>query len=239
MGFLKVIYDECENQLEILKKESPNLKKLLMSLSEFRGIMKFLPLDKVYRFHVSRINFNDLKKYINKIQRFAKEKSIDIIVVTEKSARIVGEILDGMKVNKKIIYFVPDILTREKVKNPDFFFKRDFKEILLRGKRILILDEYILTGNTLKKIKNFFMNLGSKKVYTATMYKDEKCKFKPDFFIKKTFLAPPWYDFPIMLREKVEGSFKTEPLTIKSRILKKRLFEEKEKLIKKLLRNIK
>jgi hypothetical protein len=71
------------------------------------------------------------------------------------------------------------------------------------------------------------------------MYLDESCKYSPDFFIKKTFLAPPWYDFPIMLREKVEGSFKTIPLKIKSNLLDLRLNKLKRKMIDSLLKKIK
>jgi hypoxanthine phosphoribosyltransferase len=244
LNFLRVIFEECNNQLELLQKIStkssrPHLKKLLLSISEFRGVMKFFPLDKAYKFHASRINVQDLQEFLRKIKTFSEKNSITTFAVTEKSARLIGELLEKKDISQKIIYYTPDPITREKVKNPELIFKKEFPKLKTKDKNLLIIDEYIQTGDTLKISKNFFKKIGFRNVYSCTMYLDESCKYSPDFFIKKTFLAPPWYDFPIMLREKVEGSFKTIPLKIKSNLLDLRLNKLKRKMIDSLLKKIK
>jgi len=244
LNFLRIIYDESENQLKILEKISAKpkklyIKKLLLSLSEFRGIMKFFPLDKAYKFLTSRINVQDLQEFLKKIKTFSKNYSITTFAITEKSARLIGELLKKQNVSQKIIYYTPDPITREKIKNPKIIFKKEFPKLKIQNKNLLIIDEYIQTGDTLKISKNFFKKIGFKNVYICTMYLNESCKFSPDFFIKKTFLSPPWYDFPIMLKEKIEGNFKTIPLRINSNLLKSRLKKLKKKIIYSLSKKIK
>jgi hypoxanthine phosphoribosyltransferase len=243
LNFLRVIFEECNNQLKLLQKISDKpqklyLKKLLLSISEFRRVMKFFPLDKAYKFHASRINVQDLKDFLKEIKIFSEKYSINTFAITEKSARLIGELLEKNNLPQKIIYYTPDPITREKIKNPKMIFKKEFPKIKTKDNNLLVIDEYIQTGDTLKISKKFFKKIGFRNVYSCTMYLDESCKYFPDFFIKKTFLAPPWYDFPIMLKEKVEGSFKTIPLKIKSKFLKKELQNERQKMIDSLIKKI-
>ena len=240
LNFLRVIFEECDTQSKLLQKISDKpqksyLKKLLLSISEFRGVMKFFPLDKVYRFHVSRINVQYLNEFLKEIKSFSEKYLISIFAVTEKSARLIGKLIEKHNLPQEIIYYTPDPITREKIKNPESVFRKEFPDLKTKDKNLLVIDEYIQTGDTLKISKKFFKKIGFRNVYTCTMYIDESCKFSPDFFVKKTFLAPPWYDFPIMLREKVEGSFKTTPLNIKSRLLREKLKKEKKKMIDSLI----
>lgn len=244
LNFLKVIFEECNNQLIFIQKISTKpqkfyTKKLLLSLSEFRGVMKFFPLDKAYKFHVSRINIFDLQQFLKKIKTFSKNNSIATFAITEKSARLIGELLKNQDIPQKIIYYAPDPITRKKIKKPEFIFKKEFPKLKIQNKNLLIIDEYIQTGDTLKISKKFFKRIGFKNVYTSSIYVNETCKYSPDFFIKKTFLTPPWYDFPIMLKEKVPRSFKTVPLKIESNLLESKLKKLKKKLINSLLKRLK
>lgn len=243
LNFLKIIFEECDNQLKLVEKISDKpqklyIKKLLLSISEFRGVMKFLPLDKAYKLHASRISVKDLEDFLKKIKTFSKKYSINTFAITEKSARLIGELLEESNISQKIIYYTPDPITREKVKNPQTIFKEEFPGLKIKNKNLLIVDEYIETGDTLKVSKKFFEKLGFQNVYTCTMYINETCKYSPNFFTKKTFLTPPWYDFPIMLREKVEGHFKTIPLKIDSGLLKSRLKRQKKNMISSLIKKI-
>lgn len=229
LNFLKVIYEESCKQIIYLEKK--NYNKLRLSVTEFRTIMKFLPLDKVYDFHVSRINYDDLIDFVKIIK--VASKNIDLVVATEKSGRIIGELLDI----KNIIFLTPDPITREKNFDLISLFNKEFNNLYL-GKSVLIIEEFIQTGDTFGKLSKFFKKLGFKEVYTYTMYQAKNCKYKPTFVLKKGDLAPPWYDFPIMLREKIPGSFKTKKLTFNSKVLEQRLKDKKTKLMTKLKKEI-
>ena len=57
---------------------------------------------------------------------------------------------------------------------------------------VLLVDEIIDTGNTLKeKFKSF--SISNAKIYTATIFKNKKCKIKPNFYVEE---VKNWVVFP-------------------------------------------
>lgn len=76
---------------------------------------------------------------------------------------------------------------------------------LINGEKILILDDVVDSGETLKFAKNYIMSSGADKVMTATLCFKPRSVFVPDFY---GFEAKSWVIFPHEWNEFMKQSYK-------------------------------
>jgi len=91
----------------------------------------------------------------------------------------------------------------------------------IHGERILLFDEVIDSGLTIKKAKEYISEHGAAKIQIATLCYKPRTIVKPDFF---AFSNEAWVVFPHEMREFVQSSKKNwETKGIDSEEIKKRL----------------
>jgi hypoxanthine phosphoribosyltransferase len=71
---------------------------------------------------------------------------------------------------------------------------------LVKGKKVLIVDEVADTGKSLKLVKDHIVEQGAKEVRIATVYYKPKSIIKPEYYEKETSL---WIVFPWEIKETV------------------------------------
>jgi hypothetical protein len=82
------------------------------------------------------------------------------------------------------------------------------------GEKILLFDEVIDSGTTIKKAQEYLRIMGAKNIQTAALCYKPRAMSKPDFF---AFSTETWVVFPHEIREFVEGAttkWKTKKLSI-------------------------
>jgi len=68
----------------------------------------------------------------------------------------------------------------------------------INGKRILLVDDLVDQGDTMRGVMRILREKGAKEVKTAVLFKKPWSKTDPDFFLEKT---EDWIVFPFELRE--------------------------------------
>ncbi len=76
----------------------------------------------------------------------------------------------------------------------------------ITGEEILLFDEVIDSGETIKKAKDYIKVMGAKKIKTAALCYKPRSVVKPDFF---AFSTDVWVVFPHEIREFIEGCSNT------------------------------
>jgi hypoxanthine phosphoribosyltransferase len=73
----------------------------------------------------------------------------------------------------------------------------------ISGEKILLFDEVIDSGVTIKKAQEYLKVMGAQDIQTGALCYKTRSKVKPDFF---AFTTKAWVVFPHEIREFVEGS---------------------------------
>lgn len=140
-----------------------------------------------------------LKEAAYKITNFIKDKQIPTIIAIDKSGRPAGLLISYAykhlypnEKQPKISFLNPDNLEdgmtiKEKNDSLDNYISKNSE------KPILILDEYLTSGNTIKKTKEALIKNGAKKVYTSVLGGDARKRIVD---ISGMSNLPRWYGFP-------------------------------------------
>lgn len=78
-------------------------------------------------------------------------------------------------------------------KQKEFNLYKDVKEEIVRGKKILVVDDLVDSGKTLKYVKELLENKGVSDIKTAVIFRKPQSKTNPDFYVKET---KDWIEFP-------------------------------------------
>ena len=62
-----------------------------------------------------------------------------------------------------------------------------------RGKRVLVVDDLVDSGGTMKTVMKYLEKKGCSEIKTAALFKKPWSKFEPDFYLKK---VDQWVIFP-------------------------------------------
>ncbi len=102
-----------------------------------------------------------LFKFADTLLQLVKEKNIDLIYAIDRGGRILGvlsyHILSGLKM-KIPCYFI--LVNRKGEVSP---YSKDFQKII-KNKNILLIDEFVRVGGTIRGAKSYFINNGAKSV---------------------------------------------------------------------------
>ncbi len=74
----------------------------------------------------------------------------------------------------------------------------------VEGKNVLLVDEVVDTGNTMKKVVELLEKLGAKKVKTAVLHYKARSSFEPDYYVEK-MSGWAWIFYPWSLTETLIG----------------------------------
>lgn len=72
--------------------------------------------------------------------------------------------------------------------------------VVVEGENLLLFDDVVDSGETLKIGREYLYMCGAKKVYSASLYIKNWAKIKPDFYSKET---GAWIIFPHEIRETI------------------------------------
>lgn len=92
---------------------------------------------------------------------------------------------------------------------------------VIEGETILLFDDVVDSGETLKVAKEYLYMCGAKRVISASLYIKDWARIKPDYFAAKT---NAWIIFPHEIRETItflSSSWQTKKMSLKD--IKKRL----------------
>lgn len=74
----------------------------------------------------------------------------------------------------------------------------------VEGKKVLIVDDIVESGCSLKLAKEHIVDSGAKDIRTTVLYCKPSCVEKPDYWVRET---PLWVVFPWDLKETIRAAF--------------------------------
>jgi len=142
------------------------------------------------------LTWDDIELMCVDIHRKMKRKRIkpDIIVGVSRGGLIPARILSGLLNNKNLSTMRVTFYSRPGITKKRPRIAEDLSTDI-NGKVVLIADDVIETGKTLRLTKNYLMSRGAKKAYIAVLLKkDRKTLIKPDFYSRTTgkWIVYPW-----------------------------------------------
>jgi len=147
-------------------------------------------------------------------------EDIDQIVVISRGGLVIGRILSDFLSLPISLFTIQAYKEIGKQKKPQIIEKLNAK---ISGKKILLVDEIVDTGNTLFLALSYLKKFKPQKIKTAALFFKERAKVTPDFFLFKT---TAWVIFPYEVKETVNdlcqiwGKQGISRKEIKSRLLK-------------------
>jgi len=118
----------------------------------------------------------------------------DIILGVSRGGLIPARILSGMLRNNALSTVRVKFYTKpgETIKKP-IILEDSFADV--KGKTLLIVDDVIESGKTLKLVKEHFYSKGAKNVYLTVLFNKKKNKLiEPDFYAK--IIDDKWIVYP-------------------------------------------
>ena len=147
--------------------------------------------------NVKNLSWSQLDNKLNRLKANIEKKiTPDIIVGVARNGLIMAAML-SLKLNVQSMHSVR-IKHYGEGKPPKH--KWEHPEILqhlkldLNGKIVLVVDDMVREGTTLKLAKDHMFERGAQEVFTAVLIQDPRAKFKPDFsvFSSKSCHIFPW-----------------------------------------------
>jgi len=142
------------------------------------------------------LTWDDIERMCFDIHRKMKRKHVkpDIIVGVSRGGLIPARILSDLLDNKNLSTMRVTFYSRPGVTKTKPRIAEDLSTDI-NGKTVLIADDVIETGKTLKLTKDYLMNRGAKKAYIAVLLKkNKKTLVEPDFYSRTTdrWIVYPW-----------------------------------------------
>jgi hypoxanthine phosphoribosyltransferase len=125
------------------------------------------------------------------------EKDFDQIVVISRGGLVIGRILSDFLSLSISLFTIQAYKEIGKQKKPQITEKLNAK---ISGKKILLVDEIVDTGNTLFLALSYLKKFKPLKINTAVLFFKERAKVTPDFFLFKT---TAWVIFPYEIKETI------------------------------------
>lgn len=150
---------------------------------------------------VTKISWDEIEKAVEDIAQQIKQAAFEadyIIGIASGGIVPLGLLAKKLKL-KNVLTLTARSYAGEKQEQLNVSY---LPEVDLRGKRILLVDELVDTGQTLEKITKIILEkYQPAQLKTATLaINKENCKFFPDFFAitVENFVVFPWEkeDFP-------------------------------------------
>ena len=126
-------------------------------------------------------------------------EEFDIIIAISRGglvpARIVSDVLaiDELHVIRSRFWGIGKTIHKEPILDIN-------SDLMLEGKRVLVVDEVVDTGATMSKVVKVVRGLGASKVKSATLHYKVTSSFTPDYFVVKV-LEWAWILYPWSLSE--------------------------------------
>jgi hypothetical protein len=103
--------------------------------------------------------------FMENLVRIFKRENIEMVYAIDKSGRILGflfhAVLSRMGLAKKAKFYFMNVYDGEHGRTPFLYSEKQLREI--ENKNILVIDDSYASGNTAKRVTNFF------KIYTKTV----------------------------------------------------------------------
>lgn len=116
----------------------------------------------------------------------------DLLVAIARGGWILGRILSDVLLIREVVSLTMRSYESIENRSPETTVLQPMN-FDLRGRRVLIVDDIVDTGLTLKVAFNMVYNAGASEARTAALYVKSRSTFKPDYFIR---LVDKWVVFP-------------------------------------------
>lgn len=139
---------------------------------------------------------NDILKIIGQMNQAGFEP--DIIVSIARSGLIPASMIAYTLGNKQLYVIKVDFSKVQKAGQDQELFDRPVitQELTkdVQGLKVLVVDEMVVSGSTLKLVKSYMEIKNPKEVHYAVLYKQPWAEFQPDYFGREITEWPlyPW-----------------------------------------------
>lgn len=151
------------------------------------------------RWQFSLISWSDLEKLILALSRKINQKSFDEIVAISRGGLIVGRVLSDF-LSLPLSLFAIEAYSGVNARKKPRITAELTREI--KNKRILLVDEIVDSGLTLKIALAYLKRLHPKKLESAAVFLKPAAIIKPDFYSQET---RDWVIFPYENRETIDN----------------------------------
>jgi hypoxanthine phosphoribosyltransferase len=142
------------------------------------------------------LSWMDIERDMDMLANKIKEQNFvpDYIVCVMRGGMILSRILSKHFNDKEILPFLINSYTKDNKRGG--LILREFKYSFIKGKNVLICDEIVDSGETLKTVIEMVNRLKPKQIMTTALVLKNGCKTIPDFYIYNNVPKNYWVKFP-------------------------------------------
>lgn len=158
---------------------------------------------------VLKINWDLIDRYCDEIVAKMKDFDPQIIVGISRGGLVPSRLIADRLDLRSVFVIGVELYKKFEKRSEGPRITQEIQSGVVKGKKVLIVDDVSDSGETLKFVKKHVEELGAKEVRSATLHMKPNTKFKPDYFhsIESAWLEYPWetYELKRVLKKDFEN----------------------------------